>query len=403
MTALAPPPPALPACLAGVPLLREQRLGAGQLWLYSAGFNVGPELADTTRIDSELGDLARLAAAGARVVLLAHQGSRRERTAHSLEYLAGYLEGRLRRPVEYLADPLGPGAAARLARLGDGEIVVAGNTRLLDGEESDDPALARELAGLGERVAVGGFSKAHRAHASNVGLLRHLPGCAADSLVAELVGLEPWRLTGERFSVAAVGGLKAEKIDPGFLGFAQSWDLVIPGGAVLNALLAARGHEVGDSDLGGCRRAAAAAAALVERGCRADVHLPERIVIAPLAERRPERARTIAVEEGVPAGHAIVDFELRPETATRLRRLREGRMILAGPPGLYAAGFRRATAPLLEAMAAPGVEALLLGGDSVAELPWDGPVSAGGGSALVHLSGGELPVLAALAASGGRP
>ena len=72
-------------------LLRDHPVVPGERWVYSAGFNVGPALTDTGRIDTELDDLRGLAAAGARVALLSHQGSAKDGTARHLDYLAGYL------------------------------------------------------------------------------------------------------------------------------------------------------------------------------------------------------------------------------------------------------------------------------------------------------------------------
>jgi phosphoglycerate kinase len=389
--------PTLPSCFEGVPLLRDRPIAPGERWIYSAGFNVEPDLVSTSRIDCELNDLDQLSAAGARIAILAHQGSHREGTARHLDFVAEYLERRLGRSIAYLPDPLVPETLSGLERLEYGAISVVGNTRLLSGEEAGDPGLACLLARLGDSVAIGGFSKAHRAHASNVGLLRHLPGYAASSLVEELTGLVPWGGTEEgRLSVAALGGLKREKIDPGLTGLAQHYDVVIPGGAVLNALLATFGYEIGASHVGECMDAADAAAELVRRDCRAEVHFPEEVVVAPVGDLHPGAARTIRVDQGVPAGHAIVDFEIRPATADRIRCLVGGRALIAGPPGLCAVGFQRASAPLLEAMAQPGVDGLLLGGDTTRELSWDGPVSAGGGSALLFLATGECPVLTAL-------
>jgi phosphoglycerate kinase len=390
-------PPTLSPCLDGVPLLRERPIVPGERWLYSAGFNLNPDLTSMDRVARELGDLTQLAAAGARVAILAHQGSHRAGTARHLDFLLPYLERRLEVPITYLADPFTAEAASALDSLEAGGIALLANTRLFPGEEENDPELARRFARLGDAVAVGGFSKAHRAHASNVGLLRYLPGYATESLIAELVELGPWADPDERFSVASLGGLKREKIDPGLTGLAWTYDLLIPGGAVLNALLAALGHEIGASELGECGGLAGAAAALLGGGCRAEIHLPEEVVIAPVETLRLSRAHTVPIAAGVPADHAIVDFVLRPETLDLLRSIGAGRALLAGPPGLCAAGFRRAAEPLLEMMRKPAVSSLLVGGDTAQELPWEGRTSSGGGSALIFLATGKCPILTALA------
>jgi phosphoglycerate kinase len=389
------------ALLECLPQLRCRQIQPGERWVYSAGFNVSYPLRDASRIDCELDDLARLSAAGARVAVLAHQGSHRAGTARPLDFVARYMERQLRRTVSYVPDLLGPESLRWVNRLQDGEIALVGNTRLLAGEEAGDPQLAALFAEFGDQVAVGGFSKAHRQHASNVGILRHLPGFAAQSLVEELRALEPWAGTDEgRYSVAVVGGLKIEKLVPGLVDFAHAYDLVIPGGAVLNALLDARGYDVGASEVGECREAAESVVPLLEGECRAEIHLPDEVIVAPAHALDPGSARTVRVEDGVPAGYAIVDFVLGQQTADCLSHLRDGgRAVLAGTPALYSAGFLNATDALLKALSAPGVDTLVLGGDTTSELPWSGRVSTGGGSALVFLATGSCPVLSALTES----
>ncbi|MFD5467853.1 phosphoglycerate kinase [Kitasatospora sp. NPDC127059] len=372
--------------------LRDHTVTPGERWVYSAGFNVGPALTDTGRIDTELGDLRALAAAGARVALLSHQGRAEDGTARHLDHLADYLGRRLGREVRYLPECSSPRARRWAADLRDGEIALFGNVRLEPGEERGDRELAAALARLGDRVAVGGFSKAHRRHASNVGILDFLPGYAATSLLDETALLEPWAgAGGAAGSVAVLGGVKPEKTVVGLESLTRAYDVVIPGGVVLNALLAAAGHAVGCSELGtDAERCAAVARTVLGRRHRARIHLPRTVLIAG-----PRGAtRTVAVEAGVPDGWAIVDFDLAPWAVDAVRRA--GRVLVAGTPGRYAEGNHRAAAAVLGARAPGDPHTLLLGGDTVAELPWTGPRSTGGGSALHYLADGSCAVLEAL-------
>ncbi|MFC4035365.1 phosphoglycerate kinase [Streptomyces polygonati] len=382
--------------LAGVPLLDEAAVAPDSRWIFSAGFNTGPDLGDTGRVDAELADLRRLSDAGARVALLSHQGSSRDGTAIELDHVARYLSRRLGRPVGYHPGAVGGSAlrAAGLMRAGD--IVLFGNTRLLPGEEDGDLALARQLARLGDQVAVGGFSKAHRAHASNCGLLRHLPGHAADSLVREIRFLAPWagRPPGG-FSAAVLGGSKPEKTLIGLRHFSRAYDLVIPGGVVLNTVLRALGHGIGRSALGSrpdaCARAAEAVLA-AEGG--ATLHVPGTVLVVRAGERR---AFPVRVTDGVPADCAIVDFVIRPWAVDLLRGA--ARAVVAGPPSLCRDGHTEASYTVLSALEGGNGSALLLGGDTVRELPWSGLSSTGGGSALEFLSENTCAVLDELRAN----
>ncbi|MFJ4092911.1 phosphoglycerate kinase [Kitasatospora sp. NPDC089913] len=401
-------------------LLADHTPAPGERWIYSAGFNAGPALADTGRIDVELADLARLSDAGARTALLSHQGSAKDGSARHLDYLADYLTRRLGRPVTYLPENSTARARGWALALEPGGIALFGNTRLDPREERGDPELARDLARLGDRVAIGGFSKAHRRHASNTGLLDHLPGWAAAGLVGEARALDPWAAgagaaaggkagadgSGDRAgdgagdggpSVAVLGGVKPEKTLIGLRGLTRTHHLVIPGGVVLNTLLAVTGHRIGRSELGsdpeGCARVARE---VLARTGGAGIHLP-RVVVAAGPDGT---VRHLPLDRGVPDDHAIVDFEVQPGAIELLRRA--GRVLVAGTPGRHAEGNRHAAAAVLAARAhAPG-RTLLLGGDTVAELPWDGPRSTGGGSALQYLVEGTCAVFEALDANAAR-
>lgn len=392
-TPTAPPRSAEPDW--GVAALRSRRVAPGERWIFSAGFNVRPDLRDTSRVDTELADVAYLADAGARVAVLSHQGNHADGSARELDFVADYMAGRLGRPVRYVPTEAGDAGAA--GPLADGEVAIFGNTRMHAGEERGDPELARRFARLGDAVAVGGFCRAHRAHASNAGVLRLRPGFAADSLLVELRRLDPWAGTApDRYSVAVLGGTKVEKLSVGLAGLAATYDLVIPGGAVLNALLEARGVPIGRSLR--APGAATAARAILSLPSRAEIHIPRRVVVARPVEGGIEAPEVVSVADGVPPTHAIVDPVLEGPIEERLARLvaERGRALLAGPPGVYAHGFRAASDRLLAAFRADGVDAILLGGDTLAELPWAGPTSTGGGAALEFLCRRTTAVLDAL-------
>ncbi|QNP75031.1 phosphoglycerate kinase [Streptomyces roseirectus] len=383
--------------LAGVPRLADHPVAPGERWILSAGFNTGPELADTGRIDCELADLAALADAGARVAVLSHQGSHRDGSARGLSHIAAYLGRRLGRVVAYhphSADEEAPRVAEAMA---PGAVVLFGNTREYAGEERGDVGLARAFARLGDRVAVGGFSKAHRAHASNTGLLGLMPGVAARSLVRDVAELAPWAARDGRRSVAVLGGRKPEKVLAGLAGLSGSYDLIVPGGVVLNTLLAALGHRVGASWLGSDpERCVRVAREVLQGPRRAVIHLPATVYVAPAdaAGNPVGPARPLALPGDVPAGHAVVDFDLQPWAAAELTYTE--RALVAGTPCQYRFGHTRAVDAVLPVLA--GTDTLLLGGDTVAELPWRGRTSTGGGSALTLLASGDCAVLRALRA-----
>lgn len=379
----------------GVPTLRQRRLQRGERWIFSAGFNVRADLGDTHRIDVELPDLARLTGTGARVALLSHQGSHASGTCTGLEHVARYIGAQLARPVAYEPRSASEAALDRASILGEGQIALLGNTRIEPDEEANGAALGHRYAQLGRFVAVAGFSKAHRRHASNVGVLAHRPGYLASSVAHEVGRLGPW--AGARsgtWSVAVLGGTKPEKVRPGLDGLTRAYDVVVPGGAVLATLLAADGREVGQSVRLADPDSVAVARTVMSGPRRARVALPAELVVAQ-AERGIRRVPL----DGVTPDEAIVDFV--PDTSGLLpppdRADQPRRALVAGTPCRHTSGFRRASSALLAFFARHRFATLLVGGDTVAELPFAGPTSTGGGAALTYLVHGTLPMLEALA------
>ncbi|MEU2899625.1 phosphoglycerate kinase [Streptomyces sp. NPDC006967] len=384
-----------------LPSLADRPAIPGERWIFSAGFNVAApadKLKDTSRIDTELDDIASLSDQGARVAILSHQGSHHDGSTRHLGDIAHYLTTRLHRPVRYIPENASDAAAEAARALAPGEICVFGNTRHHAGEAANEPALAARFAALGDYVAVGGFSKAHRRHASNHGILTHRPGWAARSLLRQTEALTPWAGHQPNApSAAFVGGTKPEKTLLGLAAFTRTYDLVVPGGAVLNHLLRGNGHRIGSSELGDRSDACTRAALQAVRSATARVHLPRHVVTARREGNQYTGRRVVRVADGVPDGRAIVDFLPEPWLLDELRRLRDGaRVIVAGTPSIHTAGFSTASRLALDLVSAPAVDGILLGGDTVAELPFHGPTSTGGGSALHYLRHADLPILQAL-------
>lgn len=90
----------------------------------------GGRLKDTTRIEASVPTIAELSDRGARLVLLAHQGSDIEyENFASLDLHGGVLRGLLGRDVRFVDDVCGPAARAAILSLRDGEILLLDNVR----------------------------------------------------------------------------------------------------------------------------------------------------------------------------------------------------------------------------------------------------------------------------------
>ncbi|MBN1672352.1 MAG: phosphoglycerate kinase [Kiritimatiellae bacterium] len=397
--------------------LQNATVKPGDTWLYSADFNtpfigephapLRPKNAD--RLDSECEDIRQIADSGGIVLILAHQGRWKGGSADHLNTAADYLGRKLGHKIVYCLQNNTPLAYEYVDQLEPGQIIVMGNVRFHEGEEKNDAKLAAQFADLvrrpgnAGRAAIGGFGKAHRANASNVGLLQFVPGYLTRSQVREMRQLEAWAGAADEYSVAVLGGVKKEKITDGLTGFCKTYDAVIPGGIVLNTIYLAQGKQIGDSIVkDGDKRFDGVVKPLLEsKESAAKICVPDEVIIASPAGSAFRDSRRIAIDDGVPAGFQIVDFVLPDSALKALDTLgaHGGRLVLAGTPGIYLSGFTVATDAILATMNRPNVNAIALGGDTAAEVRFEGPSSTGGGAALHFVAAGTTAVFEALKAN----
>jgi len=379
-------------------LLENATIREGDRWAYVADFNVdhdGNNIPSPGRIDVELDDIRQIVDAGGVVAALAHKGRFKDGDTEDLDFAVEYVGRKIGCNALYFPENNTQDAVDFLNALPPGTFAGMGNARMHEGEEKNDPILAEQFARLGDRVAVGGFGKAHRAHASNVGILKHIPGYLTRSQTREMETLEEWAGRSEAFSVAVLGGVKKEKITTGLVGFAENYDAIIPGGIVLNNILLAKGYDVGESLIAdGAKPLLPTVEELLHGEYGSKIYVPNQVVVATYSDGNFSEGTVIDIADGVPSGYMIVDYILSDDALGCLEKAERG--IVAGTPGIYNKGFTSATDAVMESMRKDDVRAIILGGDTAAELEFDGPVSTGGGSALYFASYRTTPVMDAL-------
>ena len=143
---------------------------------------------------------------------------------------------------------VGDEVEALAAALEPGAVLMLENVRFEPGETKNDPELAAAYGRLAEAYVDDAFGVAHRAHASNVGVVEHVAVSAAGELLRSEVRDDPGNPRDPpRPLVAIVGGAKVtDKI--GVLdAFLDRADAVLIGGAMCFPFLRSQGHAVGDS------------------------------------------------------------------------------------------------------------------------------------------------------------
>jgi phosphoglycerate kinase len=281
-------------------------------------------------------------------------------------------------------------------------VLLLENLRFDPGEKENDPAFARRLAALGDMFVQDAFGACHRAHASTVGVTRHLSPCASGLLVgSELAAFRRLLEDPRRPFVAVLGGAKiAGKLET-VRGLLERCDSVCLGGGMANTFLLARGAEVGDSlvepDLVDEARALLAARA-------GALELPEDVIVARELREGAE-ARAVAADRVEP-GWRILDVGPRTVAAYGRRVAQAGTVFWNGPLGVFETppfdAGTRGFAELLAAATRAGAFTVAGGGDSIAALEEAGRIgdvshaSTGGGAALELVSGAGLPGIEAL-------
>jgi phosphoglycerate kinase len=365
------------------------------------------QVTDATRIERIVPTIRDIHDKGGLPILLAHFGRPKGRPnpEMSLTVVRDALAHALGMPVTFHPDCVGAEALATVDAMTHGEVVLLENTRFHAGEEKNDPALADEMAKLGDVYVNDAFSAAHRAHASTEGLAHRLPSAAGRLMEAELTALEKALGSPERPLVAVVGGAKVStKLDL-LSNLVGKVDHLVMGGGMANTFLAAQGIEVGRSlaehDMAESARQIMTKAKA--EGC--EMVLPLDAVVAS------------ALEEGVPSETVAADacppdamiLDVGPKTVERIVAVFESArtLIWNGPLGAFEvtpfdAATNAAAQRAAELTRAGRLISVAGGGDTVSALNRAGViddfsyVSSAGGAFLEWMEGKTLPGVAAL-------
>ena len=390
---------------------------AGKRVFVRADLNVplsGTTITDDGRIRAVAPTIAKLVAAGAKVIVASHLGRPKGEPdpQYSLAPVAERLGRILGQDVVFATDTVGPSAEAAVAGLADGQVVLLENVRFNPGETSKDDAergaFADRLAALADLYVGDGFGAVHRKHASVYDLPARLPHAVGLLIAAEVAVLKRLTEEVERPYVVVLGGSKVSDklgVIDNLLGKA---DRILIGGGMAFTFLAAKGYEVGSSLL-----QADQIPTVLEYLKRAEANGVEFVL--------PVDAAVSATFPDVKGGAAVDDFEVLPADAMPAgkmgldigpasaelfaAKLADARTVFwNGPMGVFEhPAFAAGTRAVAQALSEGDAFSVVGGGDSAAAvriLGFDettfGHISTGGGASLEYLEGKTLPGLAAL-------
>lgn len=398
---------------------------SGKRVLIRVDFNVPQDKAtgaitNNQRIVAALPTIQHALEKGASVVLMSHLGrpDGQKNAKFSLKPIADELAKLLGKPVNFLADCVGPEVEAACANLQPGEVVLLENLRFHIEEEGKvkqadgtsikaDPAKVEafrsSLTKLGDIYVNDAFGTAHRAHSSMVGV--DLPQKAAGFLMeAEINAFTAVLDSPKRPLLAILGGAKiADKIPLITNLLDKADDIIVGGGMAFTFRKVLEGMEIGDSlfDAEGAK----IIPELVEKAKAKGVnlHLPVDFVTA---DKFAPDASVSSATDHIPAG--IMGLDAGPQTRELFAKVIAGSktIIWNGPPGVFEfdafSGGTKAMADAIAAATEAGAITVVGGGDTATAAKKFGVAdkvthcSTGGGASLEFLEGKVLPGVAAL-------
>jgi len=144
----------------------------GKRVLMRVDFNVPLDekknITDDTRIKGAIPTKKYALDRNAKVILMSHLGRPKgaPNPEYSLKPVAADLGRKLGKNVIMTGDCIGPDVKKAVDSMAGGDVILLENLRFHKEEEKNDPAFAKELAGLGDVFVNAAFGTCHRAHAS---------------------------------------------------------------------------------------------------------------------------------------------------------------------------------------------------------------------------------------------
>lgn len=374
-------------------------------------------LKSINRIAACVPTIQELSDKGAKVVLLAHQGSDIEyKNFYTTKPHAKVLEDLLGKKVHWIDDVCGPAAREAILKLKNGEILLLDNVRFvaeeqtlfemklrLTHEQQAKTLLVEKLAPLADLYVCDAFAAAHRDQPSLCGFEQVLPSYMGRLFEKEFCTVSQVMEEPVRPCVFVLGGAK---ISDAFLmmktvlerGVA---DRILTGGLVGNIFLTALGKEIGQGSVDFIMKSNYGE--YIEKAKELYARYGEKITLPADLAWVTDGERHEAALGSVPADVAAVDVGGETAKIYREAILSAKTVFVNGPMGVFEqASSEAGTKAVWQALADTQAHTVLGGGDSITATEKYGLtdkmgyICTGGGALIRFLTGEELPVVKAL-------
>ena len=354
---------------------------------------------------------------GAKVVLLAHQGSDIEyKNFYCTRPHAKVLTELLGREVKWIEDVCGPTAREAIKAMKDGDIILLDNVRFcseeqtlfemklqLTHEQQAKTQVVEKLAPLADLYVCDAFAAAHRDQPTLCGFEQVLPSAMGRLFEKEYCVVSELMEKPEHPCVFVLGG---SKISDAFMMMetvlgSGAADTVLTGGLVGQILLASQGVEIGSGTLGFINKSGYGD--FIEKAKGIYAKYADKIVLPVDLSQITDGKRDEAKVGAIPADFNAMD--IGSETAAKYREciLAAKTVFANGPVGVFEVDESEyGTKVLFESMADTAGYTVVGGGDSVTAAKKYGVtdklgyICTGGGALIRFLTGEELPVVKAL-------
>lgn len=374
-------------------------------------------LRDTTRIRACVPTLRELSDKGAKLVVLAHQGSDIEYgNFHTTEPHAKVLSEYLGRQVQFVDDVCGPAAREAIRSLQEGGILLLDNVRFvseeqtlfelklgLTHEQQAKTLLVRKLAPLADLYVCDAFAAAHRDQPSLCGFEQVLPSAMGRLFEEEFCVISGLMEQPKRPCVFVLGGAKiGDAFEMMRTALSKGIaDKVLTGGLVAQVLLWADGQDIGEASRESIR--IKGYDNLVENGkaLLLDYHGKIALPTDLACVKDGQRAEYPVAQNP----HELATVDIGAETASIYQKeiLAARTVFVNGPVGVFEKEpSELGTKMVWDALGDTAGYTVIGGGDSITATNKYGKtekvnyICTGGGALIRFLTGEELPVVRAL-------
>ena len=374
-------------------------------------------LKSISRIKATVPTIKELSKKGAKVVLLAHQGSDIEyNNFYTTKPHAQVLSELLGKTVKFIEDVCSPYARDCIAALHNGEIILLDNIRFcseeqtlfemklnLSPEQQVQTEIVKKLAPLADLYVCDAFAAAHRNQPSLCAFERVLPSAMGRLFEAEYCAISELMHNPQRPCVFVLGGAK---VSDAFLMMETvlcqgTADRILTGGLVANIMLIAAGLEVGRGSRDFIKKSNYDDQIPIAK--RIYDRYVDRIILPQNLAFLEDGRRQESTVDHFPAHGTALD--IGTDTALVYAEIirTAGCVFVNGPMGVFEElAFENGSRIVWNALGDTNAFTVIGGGDSItattkfSQTDNISYICTGGGALIRFLSGEELPVVRAL-------